>query len=165
MPLIDNGDEVRAIGWVAVRFANLEDSLDEILRQSAQVWPSKEGIERRCFSDKVEFLRKGFRDAFVAYPGVPYTDQEAQRVDRILTTCKAVAEQRNDALHRPIFGGPRGQALQKARNGQMRKLYSREFIALANRIQELDGCVMGLTFTVGRLLTARERAANSPRPE
>lgn len=165
MSLIDNGDEVRAIGWVALRFANLEDSLDDILQQSVQIWPAKKGIERRCFRDKVEFLKNGFHDAFISYPGVPYADQEARRVERILTACKAVADERNNALHRPIFGGPRGQALQKARNGQMRRLYSREFIVLANRIHELDGCVMGLTLTVGKLLTAKENATNSQHSE
>ena len=95
------------------------------------------------FREKVRFLKRGFRDAFAAYPypDAIREDQERGRVSRVLQNCEEIAKRRNDILHRPIFGDLHtDNTFQKRRDGQMRQINSQEIIDLEHESPDLcDG--------------------------
>ena len=165
MPLSDTDDPIRAVGFVAIRFAHLEDELDEAIRKSAPVIPPDPKIEQMNFREKVRFLKRGFRDAFAAYPypDAIRADEERNRVDRILQACKEIALRRNDILHRPIFGDLHtDDTFQKRQGGQMQQIKSQEIIDLANEITDLCDGVRSFGFVVGRLLEVKQINNSTP---
>ena len=90
--LHDDGDLVRAYGFVAIRFASLEESVDERLRQADPLLPNVgekplERILRYRFSDRVETLRRVFRWATNHGPEFPNKDDELDRAEHALSAC------------------------------------------------------------------------------
>ena len=57
-------DPIKGIGFVAIYFANLEDTLDELIRLSGHLFALPDKIDRWKFRDKAEWLQRQFRTAF-----------------------------------------------------------------------------------------------------
>lgn len=150
MRILDDGDIVRGIGFLSIYFGNLEEELDQLIKNATEagLWPADPDIDRRNFRDKVRHVRRGFAYAFANCKPYRDMDRDKQMVAAVLSACKAVAKLRNELLHLPIFGDPqgRGRAYQKLKDGRQNLVRSSTVYALANRIGNLCGSVYGLTF-------------------
>jgi hypothetical protein len=154
MQFTKTDDPIKGVGFVAINFAYLEDTLDELVKLSCQMFVAPNGLDRWKFRDKAEWLKKQFRAAFKTCK-YPYSDEEKARVDHVLDACRAVATERNEIVHRPIFGGKKGGALQKEASGKMRPLDITLIFRLAERVDALNGEVWELRYILGRLSDSR----------
>lgn len=122
MPIHDDGDIVRAVGFVAIYFANLEDEVDEVIKLGATsgLFTVDPDIDRRNFRDKLRYIKRGFTHAFASRRPHLYVDADQQQVRSTLMACKAAAKVRNELMHLPIFGGScrAGARLPEASNRQ-----------------------------------------------
>lgn len=159
MPLHDDGDLVRAYGFVAIRFASLEDVVDDCLRQ---IEPLLKQVEKRRpighvlrwqFSERVKALRKVFRWAKTNGLDFEHKDYELARAEKILCMCLKAAKKRNETLHSPIIADLRtGAVIRHPRDTGPYKVISKEVYELANGISNIESAVRGLGFTINSML-------------
>jgi hypothetical protein len=154
MPIFDDGDPVRGLGFVAMYFAHLEDGVDRVLEATKQITTVPTRLENYRVGDKVRFLRKALRRALLTNP-TTYPNDDERQIKRVLRACKAVISARNDVLHQPIFGDMRGEQYQQKWNGPRRKVLSRDIYQLANTIHNVCGGVYSLESIVGRILRVK----------
>jgi len=148
-------DPVKGIGFVAIYFANLEDTLDELVKLSGNLFTLPEKIDRWKFRDRVEWLQKQFRSAFASYP-YPYSVEESTRTEKVLVRCRTVAVKRNEIVHQPIFGSTNGDTRKKAVSGKMSQLDCGKIYRFAEEVATLDGALWGLRFQLKKLWDARQ---------
>lgn len=157
MPVRDDGDIVRAIGYLAIYFTNLEDAVDELIQSAtaSRTWAADPDIDKRNFRDRLRHIKRGFRDAFAARRPYEYMDYDQRMVAAVMSACKQAAKDRNAMLHLPIFGDPhnRGRTFQRLRDGRQNLLRSSQVYNLANRVSDLDAKVYGLRFVLMHILT------------
>lgn len=157
MPLADDGDLVRAYGFVAIRFATLEDSIDDRLRQAEPLLTNVsdkqlDNILRWKFSDRVKVLRKLFGWATTNGPDFAYKGEQLHRAEQTLSACFDAAKIRNDTLHSPIIADLRtGEVIRHSRFG-FHRVEAAEVYRLANQISCLDSGVGHMRFTVNSML-------------
>ena len=167
MKLHDDGDLIKALGFVALHSAYLEDELEELTGLISQHHSMHKNIQSFRASDMARHLRKTIKDWFDEvqenYP-VNYGQQEITRAQKMLRRVEAVAKIRNDVLHSPIFGDDHGGAAQKSKHHGNRKITSKYVYTLAECINNLSAQVYGLQFVVGRLCQASEKKQMSFSP-
>ena len=158
MPLHNDGDLVRAYGFVAIRFADLEDGVDERLRQTEPLLPNVsstplDSILRWRFSDRVKALRSVFRWAKTNGPSFVRKDQELPEAEEALAQCLKAATERNDTLHSPIIADLRtGDVIRHSRDFGPHPVQAAEVYELANDIQAVASAVGRLRFTLNSIL-------------
>jgi hypothetical protein len=150
----DDGDVVKALGFVALNSGYLEDELAELAKAVASFCPMHDKIQAFRLADRARHLRKSLTKLYVATPDYLYKDEAKWRVERVLRNVEQLADARNEVLHSPIFGGPRGQAIQKNSRRGDRPLSSGELYKLAEMLGNASGGVYGIRFPVGRLYDA-----------
>jgi hypothetical protein len=159
MPIFDDGDPVRGLGFVTMYFAHLEDGVDRVLDATKAITAVPERLENYRVGDKVRFLRKALRKALQSRP-TPYPQDDERQIKRVLRACKAVIAARNDLLHQPIFADMRGGQYQQKWDGPRRKILSRDIYQLANVIHNVCGGIYSLEFVVGRICRANASETN-----
>ena len=152
MPIHDDGDIVRAVGFLAIYFGNLEDEVDEVIElgTASGLFPVDPDIDKRNFRDKLRYVKRGFNHAFASRRPYLYMDTDQRQVRSALIACKAAAKMRNELMHLPIFGdrSGRGRAYQRLRSGRMDRITSSPIYRLANHVSDLWGSVYGMTFVL-----------------
>jgi hypothetical protein len=160
MPIFDDGDIVRAVGFLAIYFGNLEDEVDELISAAVAsgLFSSDPDIGRRNFRDKLRYIKRGFAAAFESRQPYLYMEEDRRQVRSTLIACKEAAKRRNELMHLPIFGDRqgRGRTYQRLRDGTMNQIYSRQIYELANRVSDLGGAVYGMTFVLSHIQTRPE---------
>ena len=162
MPLHDDGDLVRAYGFVAIRFASLEDCIDARLRQAEPLLPNVtdkalDSVLRWRISDRVKVLREVFCLAKTSGPSFRDKDQELENADQTLSYCLEAAKKRNDTLHSPIIADLRtGDVIRHSKNLGPHTVETAEVYELANGIGNLSSALEQLRFTINSIL-ARPR--------
>ncbi len=158
MPLHNDGDLIRAYGFVAIYFAYLEDVLNDRLRQAETLLPDVSDkplnrILRSRFIDRVEVLRNVFRWAVTSGPSFDRKDQELQEAEEALSACLVKAQERNDTLHSKIIPDPRtGHVIRHSRKLGLQPVTAAEVYELANDIQAVESAVLRLQFTLNSML-------------
>lgn len=156
--LNDDGDIIKACGYLAIYSGNLEDELDELYGIARSLCPELADYEHLRFADKARHMRKALVRAYKTAPDYAQKADEEPRVRAILQHCKVVAEARNEIIHSSIYAEPDGRTMLKNnRQGTTRAISSAEVYDLANEIWGMHGAVYGLQFAVTRLKLVIER--------
>jgi len=148
MPINDDGDIIRACGFMAIYFGNLEEELYDLFDLALQSCPDLESKAHLGFKEKAKHIRKQLKLRFSDHWPSQY---DKVRIRCVLNECMKLADQRNEILHSSIFGGQNDQAILKSRRDGERIITSAEVYALANKVHEYGGSVMGLKFVVERM--------------
>jgi hypothetical protein len=158
MPTGDDRDTFRALGFVAVRFAWLEDSLVDRLMEAYPLVPTEKQskFQRRVsgqqFSTNVTCLRS------LLVPALRAARHESVKEDRretrfVLRTCAEIGQRRNDAIHAPIVRDPEtgGSIRHHRRRNEYSLVTSTEMYCLADEIDDLERSLYKLKYVIARL--------------
>jgi len=103
MPLADDGDIIRGVGFVAIYSAYLEECVDDVLVALREVGTQfEDGIDRAQTSRKIRACRK-------AIGPLTAINEEMAVLDAGLDETLTLLERRNDVIHGRIYsqyGGP-----------------------------------------------------------
>jgi hypothetical protein len=156
--LSNDGDIIKACGYLAIYSGNLEDEVDELYGIAKSFCRELAEYEHLRFADKARHLRKALVRAYKTAPDYAQKTEEHPRVRAILQHCKVVAEARNEIVHSSIYADRDGRTMLKNnRQGTTRAISSAEVYDLANEIWGMHGAVYSLRFAVIRLKLAIER--------
>ena len=148
MPIFDDGDIIRACGYMAIYFGNLEEELRELFDVAAQSCPILKGKAHLGFKERTRHLRTQLTRKFT--PQWP-SHYEKTRIRCILRECMRLADLRNEILHSSIYGGRNGDTILTSKRNGERTLTSAEVYALANKVSDYSGYVYGLQFVLQRM--------------
>lgn len=136
MPLNDDGDIVRGLGFVTIYAAYMEEAVDEcrqvLMRRDSE--PPKR-IERWPIGERVKYVR----DRLATHAPLP---DELAGLPHLLDYIDELLERRNEVIHRRIYGGMQGEKdeLRPGRpGGSAKPIASDELYALANSLFETLG--------------------------
>jgi hypothetical protein len=145
--LLDDGDIIKACGFLAIYSGNLEDELDELYGIAKSFCPEPADYEHLRFTDKSKHLRKALSRAYEVSPDFAQKAGEEPRVKAVLKQCKVVADGRNEIIHSSISAEADGRTvLRNTRDGTTRDASSAKVYELANEVWEMHGAVYGLRF-------------------
>jgi hypothetical protein len=156
--LNDDGDIIRACGYLAIYSGNLEDELDELYKIAIAFCPELTDYEHLRFADKAKHLRKGLTKQFKLAPHYARKADEEPRVKAILQHCKVIADARNAILHSSIYTDRDKRTMMKNKRKGTRMITSGEVYALANDVWGMHGAIYGLRFAVTRLSLAMSKS-------
>lgn len=130
--LIDNGDIVRALGYLALYAAYTEEAIDECISTLIKHDPKPpKNLQKYPFSQKIEYIKQQIELK-------PLT-QELQHFPKLLDYLTDLFKERNLIIHGRIYGSLQGKAdiLRPGRpTGSEREISSEELIDLANQFFE-----------------------------
>jgi len=152
MPLADDGDLVRGLGFVTMYSAWLEEDVDEILRVIDPVEPFTEAVQRYQISRKLAHTAAVIRRLGSA---------ELEGLPEALENARGLFERRNDVVHGRIYAGhDKVDYIKSGRaNVRERPINSAELYALANDFSNYRGHFIGpLVFRVPRAVASAGRA-------
>lgn len=148
MPINDDGDIIKACGFLAIYFGNLEEELDDLFNLTLQSCPDLKSKAHLRFKEKAKHVRKQLTKRFNEHWP---SHHDKERIRCVLNECMELANQRNEILHSSIYGGGNDQAILKSRKDGERIITSAEVYDLANKVHDYGGYVMGLQFVVQRM--------------
>jgi len=152
MPIADDGDIIRGIGFVTVYSAYLEENLTKLIELSARFKKQKFPLNLK---DRAISLRKLLIKQFDETPDYNGKQQDKTQITRILTDIVIMAEERNKIIHSVHISDQTGGVIQKnCRDNTETQIKSSEAYNLANDIFELSKYTCGLSFKINRLLQA-----------
>jgi hypothetical protein len=160
--LNDDGDIIKACGFLAIYSGNLEDELDELYGIAKSFCPQLSDYEHLRFADKARHMRKALLRKFKEAPTYPQKSGEEPRVRAILNHCKVIANARNEIFHSSIYSEPDGRTMMKNKRRGTRPIASGPVYKLANEVWDMHGAVYGLRFAVTRLKLAMEKRGTGP---
>lgn len=132
MPIRDDGDLIRGLGFVALYAAYLEEGIDEVVEVLAAAHPEfDQRIPRRSTAQKIEYIRGRMR-------GLEPLPQELAHFPDVLDAISELLEQRHLMIHGRVYHVPGiGDVRRPARHGLAEQpATSKELYALANELFE-----------------------------
>jgi len=131
MPIVDDGDIVRGLGFTTLYAAYMEEAIDEcrVALMKRDPAPPK-GIEKWPISRRVEYLQERLSQ-FLPLP------QELAGLPTCLDFVSDLLERRNEVIHGRIYGSLQGakDELRPGRpSGSSRPITSAELYVLANEM-------------------------------
>jgi hypothetical protein len=152
MPLTDNGDIIKALGFVTLYAAYLEESIDLCVDALAAVDEQvPKRLKRWPISDKLEYCKEQLE------PLARGNNEMAGLIDNC-SYAQSLFELRNDVVHGRIYGGLGGEpdVRRSGRSGMPdRPIDSKELYELANTLFEACSPFMhGAEFSIPRALRA-----------
>lgn len=155
MTIADNGDIVRAVGFVAIYGAYLEDRIALLTDMTKEVIPFKENIDFYSASDQANHLLKALREKFSSSPYYVSKNQDIKDIE-ILAEIKGYLKKRHVVIHSTLISKTRsGEVLRKNRRDVTTKpVKSKEVIDLANELFGLQSKISALKFPIRRLKQA-----------
>ncbi len=136
MPLADDGDIVRGLGFVTMYAAWVEEDVDDLLRMTDSVEPFDEKKQRWQISRKLDHAAKLVR---------ALKSDELPDLPEALEGAIALFQRRNDFVHGRIYAGhDRIDYIKGGRpNAPTNPITSAELYALANEIWNYRGHFIG----------------------
>jgi hypothetical protein len=150
MPIPDDGDIVRGLGFVALHAAYLEGQVDNLLLTFQPLEPFPEAEQRWQTSRKIEKARR-------LAASLQFRDQQQLITD--LDACLELLEWRNELIHGRIYAGSdRPDTLKSGRpRVPDREVQSAELYKLVNRLSEARSAVYRpMIFQIPNALAARQ---------
>jgi len=149
MPLADDGDIVRALGFVTLYAAYIEEAVDDCVSvlNTADV-EVDERLFRQPISEKIRYCQRRLRGL------VPLTD-ELEYLPGALDYTRKLLEARHDVVHGRLYAGVNGQDIRRSgRQGVPdRQVTSGELYELANALFDARGPLLHASeFRLQRLL-------------
>jgi hypothetical protein len=156
MPITDNGDIVRAVGFVAIYGAYLEDRIAELVELSEKHINLRKNIHKLSASDQARHLLTSLKIKFDKAPQYHSKDSDIEKVTITLNAVEPVLKERHHVIHSTLISNSRdGAVTQKNRRSNTEdQIESKEIIDLANEIFELQSQVSSLDFPIKRLISA-----------
>lgn len=151
MRLRDDKDPVRALGFVALHSAYLEDEMVKLTDRLKNIVPMPDNVQAFRMADLARHLRKGLKTLFDKAPDNPMKGDDQLRAESILRDVERIATQRHTLLHSPMIGGPCDTTILKNRRLGLKAVTSREIYDLAEDLNGLTGGIMSLGFILNRL--------------
>ena len=150
MPMTDDGDIIRGIGFVTVYSAHLEDRLTNLIQLSTEFKKKKFPWNLK---DRAISLRKLLIEQFDTTPDYIGKAQDRNQVIQTLNAVEIITEERNIIIHSALISNQTGDVTQKnCRDNTETEIKSAEAYELANYIWELSANVYGLIFPITRLI-------------
>ncbi len=147
MPLANDGDVIRGLGYVALYFAYLEEAIDDLLESLERCGVAlPQNMMRRSTSQKIAFCRDSIQ------PHVA-SSQEMASLDGALQYAADRFEERNDVIHGRIYAQFEGPDMRRSgrRGVPDRPITSEELYSLANNAYDVMVAIMqGHMFSVFR---------------
>lgn len=136
MPLIDDGDMVRALGFVTIYAAWLEEDVDDLLRLMNPIEPFDEKKQRWHISQKLKHAAKLAR---------LLKNDELDGLPEALEKAVELFERRNEFVHGRIYGGhDRVDYIKGGRpSAPTKPITSSELYLLANDLWSYRGRFIG----------------------
>jgi len=136
MPLLDDGDVARGLGFVTMYSAWVEDDVDELLRVLEPVEPFDDAVQRLPISRKLTHTARLVR---------PLHNAELAELPPALEAARDLFEKRNAVVHGRIYAGQdRIDYIQSGRPDVARRpIDSAELYDLANEFWEYRGHLIG----------------------
>ena len=130
----DDGNEVRAVGFIAIHAAHLEARIDDLLRHLSPVVPYPEKEQRWPVSDKISACKKRLNKL---------DSDKYQELKGDLKKCKEHFDWRNEILHSQLFSPEYNENnLVSRRPGvEPRSVDAKELYILANNLKILDSAI------------------------
>ena len=157
MPIADDGDLVRGLGFVTLYSAYLEEAIDECVAVLLAADPDPdERIHRQPTSEKIRYC-KGQLRSLAPLPA------ELTQLPAVLDHARELFERRHDVVHGRIYAVPSAGDVRKSgrRGVPDRSVTSAELYALANEIDVVPNHLMHASmFALPRLIETRR--ANPP---
>lgn len=153
MHLNDNGDMIRALGFVALNAAYLEEQIDECLERFISAGLSNENFRKMQVSSKIKEIKIKL-GTFVPLPN------ELVYLPDYLDTVRNLLEKRNEVIHGRIYVDPElGDIRRSGRRGVPDKAAtSLELYSLANELSAaLQPLMHASVFRLQRLLSGTGR--------
>lgn len=145
--VVDDGDIIRGLGFVALYCAYLEEAVDAVVDALVSVGvTTEEGLVRMPTSKKIKFCRK-------AIANHAQTHEEMQELDAGLEYAAVKLEHRNDLVHGRIYAQYGGADIRKSgRQGVPdREVTSTELYQLANELfSAREPLIRGSMFSIRR---------------
>ena len=131
MPIADNGDVIKGIGYVAIYAAYLEESIDDCMEHLIQNGLIHEDARKWQASRKLKEF-KSCVEAMVQKPS------RYQTLIESIDEAKLLLERRNQLIHGRIYSTHQGDILKSSRTGVAdREIQSSEAYELANELFKL----------------------------
>jgi hypothetical protein len=147
----DDGDIVRACGFLAIYAGNLEAELDELCELAQTLCPELAECAHLRFADKARHLRKALKRNFESTGCYFQKEHDKHSVNSVLRRCKTMAHARNEILHSSIYADRTGRTLMYNKRNGICAIRSGAVYKLANEVHAMHGSVYGLQFAVARL--------------
>ena len=156
MTVIDNGDIVRAVGFVTIYGAYLEDRIAELIDMIKNVISLKENITGFSASNQVKHLLTAFKNAYNIAPDYLTKQQELEQVVSILSAVGGHLKDRHVVIHSTLISKSGGDVIirKNRRTDTEEQVESKEVIDLANDLFDLQSQINGLKFPIKRLVQA-----------
>ncbi|WP_382221262.1 hypothetical protein [Hydrogenophaga atypica] len=152
MALIDDGDLIRGLGFVALYAAYLEEAVDDCLSVVAAHDPKFDvRLNRRATSQKIEYLHKQLE-------AVGPLSKELSCLPEVLVAASQLLEERNNVIHGRVYAIPgTGDTIFSGRPGIPKKAAkSEELYNLANRIIGVRNPILHASrFALSRQMSAK----------
>ena len=154
MPVKDDGDLIRGLGYVALYAAYLEEAIDEVLSAVATVEKNTDSsLLRWPISRKLKYIGQTM-EAWGELPA------ELNHFKSRIGAIKSLFDERNLVIHGRIYADPKtGDILKPARSGYPKKpALSADLYALANRLfAEVSPCNHASIFAIPRYLERKAK--------
>ena len=156
MPINDNGDIARAVGYVAIYGAYIEDRVAELIDMVKEIIRLRENINFLSASDQAKHLHKALKSAFSNAPDYSRKNDDIEQTNKILADVEGHLKNRHVVIHSTLISKPGGDIIirKNRRTNTEEEVSSKEIIDLANDLFELQSEINALQFPVQRLISA-----------
>ena len=151
--LNDDGDIIRAVGYVAVYGAYLEDRIAELIELTEKSIELRKNIHNLSASDQVKHLLTALTKKSVNIPTYRSRDADIKEITQTLKSVQLFTEERNHVIHSVLMSNTAGIITQINRRSKTRVLInSKEVIDFANDLFSFQTKLSSLKFPIKRLL-------------
>src|SRR5437660_3753718 len=112
MSLNDDDDIIKAVGFVAIYSAYLEDELGVLVEIAKKFINFEYKIEEYHLTQQAKILRKKLNRAYNITSAYFLKEEEKERVNAALAAVEKIAKERNRILHSPIIAKQGGVDVQ-----------------------------------------------------
>lgn len=156
MPINDNGDIIRAVGFVAVYGAYLEDRVAELIDITKGVITFRDNINLLSANEQAKHLLKAITKEFENASDYLTKEQDIAQISAVLSAVEPHLKDRHVVIHSTLTSKSGGDVIirKNRRTGIEEQVESKEVIDLANDLFSLQSQINGLKFPVGRLVQA-----------
>jgi hypothetical protein len=154
MTVNDNGDIFRAVGFVSIYGAHLEDSVAELIDMTKGVLKYKDNIALFSASEQAKHLLKVLKKAYDMVPDYITKQRDIEEIEEILSNIDIFLKERHIVIHSTLISKPGSDAIirKNRRTGIEEEIKSEEVIDLANDIDAYQSRIYGLKFPLQRLM-------------
>ena len=152
MKFKDDGDFARAIGFVSIYMAYVEDELASRIEQLNDLGIDPSNIQQYCLSDQAKYLLKILEGEFGKITPYFVLEKDKKRTRGILSEVVKVAKERNKVVHGVYIGNKNEVIIKNRRTQSSLVIKSKHIYKLAERIDDISKALIELKSIIERLI-------------